>query len=252
MKYNPADIHDFPARPDRVTIGSRTYALSDVGVPMMASDEDEPAPPMMGEARIIDAGGNRWRYVWVFEPDADRLEMYRLSDGEWKVLAAQSDYPETFVVLQRLGQLNVVTPEELEEFEAEMRSRNAETLAALRESIETHKSDEDRRVDELVAQYFREEVEPALRRRWSEIDQGVLPFDFEYNERIPRPAAEQARMHVLHRELKRAGFPGEPLEDYIIAALGYERWEDLEDPQAIDWAARDFLHEVAYPLATSG
>lgn len=251
MKYNPADIHEFPSRPERVQIGSRTYALSNIGVPMVASDGDEPPAPIMG-AKMVDMGGDRWRYIWVWESESDRLEMYRLSDGDWKVIAASTDYPETFDKLDRLGQLNAVTPEEMAEFEQEMRERYDETLLSLKQAIDEGKSDEDRRVDELVAQFFRERVEPELRRRWAEIAQGVRPFDFEYNERLPRPEGEQARMHVLHKELDRTGFMGEPLEDYVVEALGYSSWEEMEDPQAVDWAARDFLQEVAYPLAGAG
>lgn len=253
---NPADVFSFPERPERVTIGERTFALSDVGVPMNVLDAgidldielpDEPA-------RVIDMGGERFRYIWVHEPESDRLEMYRYSDGEWKVLSNSREFPGTFRKLRETGQLNTVTPQELQAFETEMRRRSDAALASLQSWWEEAKGDEQRKVDDLVAAFFEERVRPVVERGFAEIEQGVYPFDFEFNERVADfvPREEQARMHVLRKAMEREDFSyGEDsaLEKYVLQGLGHRSWEDLEDQQSIQWAFHDFLDQVAYPLA---
>ena len=251
---NPADILSFPERPERVEIGNRSYALSDVGVPMNVFDADIDVEPPEESARVIDMGGERFRYIWIHEPESDRLEMYRYSDGEWKVLSNSREFPGTFDKLRKSGQLNVVSPEQLEAFEAEMRQRSDATLASLKSWWEEEKGDEQHKVDQLVAAFFDEKVRPVVEQGFVEVDQGVYPFDFEFNERIAdfSPREQQARMHVLLKAMEREGFNhGEdsPLESYVLQGLGYGSWEDLEDQQAIQWAFHDFLDEKAYPLA---
>lgn len=254
MKYNPADILQFPDRPGRVQLGGRSYAVSDVGVPIRLGPGDELPEQPEGGARVIDAGGNPFRYVWVYQPESERLEMYRLSDGEWKVIASPTDFPRTFNRLQRSGQLNVVTPEEMEDFEAEMRRRYEETMQSLKQAIELDKTEEDRKVEQLVSAFFEQKVLPELERRWAEIDQGVMPFDFEYNERFSKPKEQQAKMHALHATMESVGFSDRedsPLEVYVIEGLGYSSYEDFEDLQALQWALRDFMHERVYPTLES-
>lgn len=254
LAFNPADVLAFPERPDRLTIGSRTYAVSDIGVPFIDDDADpdeerEDEEPALIGARVIDAGGNRWRYVWVYEPDSDAFEMYRHSDGEWKVLGRPSDYPQTFEELKRLGQLNTVTPDELAEFQAIMRERSEDTLASLKESWDLSKGDEQRRVDELVERFYDERVRNAVERAWDDIDRGVFPFDFTPQD-SGLSRERQARMHALQSAMQRAGFTyheDSDLERYVMDALGYRTWEDFEDPQSVQWAWHDFLDDKVYP-----
>jgi hypothetical protein len=254
---NPGDVLAFPERPDRVQVGERSYALSDVGVPMIlgdddVSDADDEAGPRGASAwePLVPL----WRYIWVHEPRSDRLEMYRHSDGEWKVLGSPRDYPETFEKLRKSGQLNVVTPEELEAFEREMRRRGDDVLASLQQSWEEGQSDEQRRVGQLVEQFYREHVEAELERAWAEIAAGVYPFDFEFNERIAEHASreDQARMHALYKTVERLGFSsGEDsaLARYVLSAFGRSDWEEMEDIQSLDWAQRDFMDAHLYPKA---
>lgn len=264
VSRNPADIIGFPKRPERVEIGSRTYALSDVGVPMKLADGEiqvdvdiEPDAEQGSDQegpRIIDGGGNPFRYIWVHEPGADRFEMYRHSDGEWKVLADSRTYPETFRKLKRLGQLNVVTPSELQEFESEMRRRHDDTLSHLQDWWEESKGDEQRRIDELVRTFFDERVLPVAEKGWDDIERGVYPFDFAMNERIAEyaPRDEQGRMHVLYKAMEREGFnyySDSALEQYVLQQLGHSSYEDLDDMQSIQWSVTDFLSDVAYPMA---
>lgn len=244
MPPNPADVIGFPDRPRRITIGSRTYAVSDVGVPIVSEFA-------LGEeaegARVIEGGGERFRYIWVYEPNSDRLEMYRHSDGEWKVLGKPSDYPQTMDMLVKRGHLNEVSPEEMVEFEVEMRRRNDETLQHLKEWAEEIASDEQRQVDTLVRRYFDERVVPDVQRRFADIDRGVVPFGFKYEERIPKTREHQAKAHAVAKILGREGFHspyGSPLEGFVLAELGKSSIDDLDDPQAIQWAASDVAYDA--------
>lgn len=250
-----AKVMSFPEKPPRVQIESRTYALSKVGVPITAVPTFDP-PPDAG-AQVVEGGGNPWKYIWVHEPKSDRLEMYRYSDGDWKVLGSSLQYPKTFDELRTTGQLNVVSPVEMEEFEAAMRRRSNETMRHLQEWWEQEKSDEQRRVDQLVAQFYRERMRPELDRQWADIARGVYPFDFVFNERLADrvPKEEQARMHAFYSTASRLGFEDSAdsaLETYVLRGLGYESYEDLEDPQALQWSMSDFLDQVAYPDAKRG
>jgi hypothetical protein len=260
---NPADVYAFPERPERVQVGSRSYALSDVGVPIKLSPEDiaeleDMEEPSMGDGpRVIDAGGNRWRYIWVYEPQSDRLESYRYSDGEWKVLSSRDEFPETFRKLQASGQLNTVSPEELEEFEQAMRARSDEALSSLQEWWEDEKGDQQRLVDALVLDFYEQQVKPEVERAWADIDRGVFPFDFVYNERIGEHESreDQARMHALHQAMKRTGFTREEdaaVERFVIRSLALDSWEDLDDQQSIEWALSDVLYQRIYPTVKRG
>lgn len=249
LKFNPADIRQFPEQPRRVTIGSRTYALSDIGVPVAAMlTEQERHFEEMEDFTIIQTGADPYRYVWVYEPRSQRLEMYRYSDGDWKVLGVRADYPGTFRDLEQRRQLNTVTPDELVEFEREMRRRNEEMLVQLQEAVEEAKTDEHREVDRLVAEYWEAHVEPEVARAWGDIDRGVFPFDFRPSENLEAHGVSrerQAKSHVLSGIMERTGFApyDSPLERFVIERLGREP----EDVQAIQWAVGDFLHEWVYP-----
>jgi len=243
---NPGDIIGFPSRPERVTVGGRSYALSDVGVPVLTEAPGEEVSADDGP-RIIDTGGNPFRYIWIYEPRSNQLEMYRFSDGDWKVGGNRADFPQTFDRLRASGQLNQVSPAELREFEAEMRKRNAETIERLQEAWEGDRSDEQRAVDALVRRYFDERVLPAIERGLRQIDQGVMPFDFRYNERIPKDRQEQAKAHVVGSELGRAGFHqpyGTELERFVLRELGKQSLDDLEDAQALQWATVDVNYSI--------
>jgi hypothetical protein len=240
---NPGDVVSMPEPPPRVTVGSRSYAMSDVGLlgPTRQSFE--------GGARVIHGGGNLLRYIWVLEPESGRLEMYRYSDGDWKVLASVGEYPQTVEKLRRSRQLNVVSPEEMEEFEAAMRQRQEETVAALKKSWDENKTDEQRRVDQLVKSYWAEEVQPLVDHYWGSIDMGAYPMGFEYDEdferRTGKTQQQQAKMYALSLAIKQAGFTDydSPLESYVTARIG-----ETEDPQAIHWSITEVL-DYEYDLA---
>jgi len=256
---NTADVLSFPERPPRVEIAGRSYALSKVGVPMFW---EEPSPFSVQVfdldelddqgARVIDAGGNPWRYVWIYEPTGNRLEMYRYSDGDWKVAGSAQDYAQVFRELERSGQLNRVSPQEQVEFEQAMRERYEGTLGALKEAWEAEKSPQQQQVEDLIARFYVEEVQPEVERAWAAIDRGVYPFDFGFNERIAEyePREDQARMHVLHTTMRRLGFTdeeGSALERYVLGQMGLEDISQLEDMQSIQWGLSDILYDHVFP-----
>lgn len=243
----PNDVVELPDPPPRVTIGSRFYALSDIGVPIVAGDPS--TDPGFG-ARVTEGGGNPWRYIWVHEPDSDQLEMYRYSDGEWKVLGGVRDYPQTVERLRRARQLNVVSRSEADEFEAEMRRRNEETIVAMQKSWESMKSGEQHKVEGLVRRYWDDDVQPMVNQLWAAIDAGVDPIGFEYDadfaERTGKSREAQAKVYALSFAIRRAGFApfDSPLEKYVVSRLGLPSSEELEDIQAIHWAHGDVLDDV--------
>lgn len=251
LVQNPADILSFPEQPHRVTVGSRTYALSDVGSTMILDQFD--APDDDEGAEVLDAGGNPWRYIWLYEQDRDALLMFRYSDGDLKMDVAGRSMPGTLQRLRDRGHLNVVTEDDLEEFEAEMVRRNDQVIEQLQKAWEEGMSDEQRKVNAVVESFFLERVLPEARRGWADIDRGVYPFDFSPNERLLEFVSrlDQGRVHVMHSAMQRAGFTadsGSPLERYVMAELGFRSWGDAEDPQSIDFAVDD-VRQQAYDMA---
>lgn len=246
---NPAQILGFPKAPERVSVGSRSYALSDIGVPIVASWQDEASEDDEDEdkARVIDAGGNPFRYIWVYEPSADALEMYRYSDGEWKVGGSPADYPQTFAQLKERRQLNQVTAEEMAEFEAEMRERNRRTIESLQQWWEEEMSDEQRVVNALAKRYLDERVRPEIDRAVADVKRGAIPFEFEYREQLPYSREEQARSHAVAAVLRRHGFfspYGSPLEEWVLSEMGMQTIDDLQDPQSLQWVVHDLAQTV--------
>lgn len=240
------DVVEMPDPPARVMVGGRSYALSNIGVPMVS---EGPVATDFG-ARVIEGGGNPWRYIWVHEPEDGQLDMYRYSDGEWKVLGNIRDYPGTFQRLRRARQLNTVTTEEMHEFEGAMRQRNEETILAIQESWEAMKTDEQRRVEGLVRRFWDDEVEPLVVKLWADIDAGVEPIGFEYDpdfaERTGKDREAQAKSFALQLATRHAGFSpfDSPLEAYVVRRLGLPGSEGLEDLQAIQWAHGDVMDVI--------
>lgn len=245
------DVVEMPEAPPRMDIGSRSYALSDIGMGAPTQSAIE-----QGGARVISGGGTPWRYIWVLEPDSGQLDSYRHSDGEWKVLGQAKDYPGTVQRLRQARQLNIVTPEELAEFEAEMRARNEDALEAAQRIWESMKSGEQHKVEAIVKAYWDEKVQPMVDQLWVAIDSGVEPIGFEYDadfeQRTGKDWQAQAKMYAFFLAVRRAGFkPYEsPLEDYVVSRMGLSDVGELEDIQAIDFAHGDVL-DVALRRATS-
>ncbi|RLB36382.1 MAG: hypothetical protein DRH30_15040 [Deltaproteobacteria bacterium] len=241
------DVVSLPRPPERVTIGSRSYALSNVGVPAISTEslggDDENGP------RIIHGGGRDFRYIWIYTESDGRLDMYRYSDGEWKVLGNASDYPQTFVKLRESRQLNTVSDAEAEEFEAAMRVINLEAFEAIQAYLDEHSSDEQKRVDALVKIFYEKEVIPTAESAWSAIDVGVFPISFRYDKEFAdRSGVEkerQAKTHALNEAIARSGFgldEDSPLEEFVVRGLGLRDAGELEDIQSIHWAYHDVLH----------
>lgn len=236
----PNSVHQFPAAPRRVQVAGRSYALSDIGVPMLEMFEPAERDDDLG-ARLVDVGGEPARYLWVATPDG-QVMMWRYSDGDEKLAGFVTDFPETVQKLRSMRQLNEVTVEEMEVVHAAMLDRYEETVDRLRALVAATNSDQQNAVNRLVVQYLDDEVMPIAREMWSAIDAGAIPLGFKPQD-IPIPVDRQARTWAFYVACGVANFDhaSPELEQYVLRGLGLLDSSQLEDVQAIYWAYHDAL-----------
>lgn len=256
---NPADIHAFPEAPPRVRVGSRTYALSTFGPPMIGAiedalgtiDMDAPEVEKGAGARVIeDPDANRWRYLWAYAEDGDDLLMWRYSDGDVKAAGTARSFPKTFEELINSRQLNHVTPEEMAELVGAMKARQVETLDSLQAWWDEIQSNEQRELTRQAQAYFDEHVRPDLDVARAQIEAGVVPIGFCPTKGDPRPHERQMMSQAFYEILGRHRFSGHEVydseaEQEILGQMGHQSVEDLDDIQALQWAVEDVIERAA-------
>lgn len=229
-------VLQFPPKPSRgptLSIGGRKYALSTLwpgGLGDAAEEMDEQNP---GEARVIRGPTqDPWKYLWAYDTDRQMVYMWRVSDGDEKVIGPARSMTNDILQLDKRGQLNRVTRQELSEIEREMSRRADRALKDLQDWIDETKTDGQRRVDEVVQATFDDEVLPRLLKQFREIDLGVVPIGFKPEPRDPRPLDRQMKTHVF-TALTQRYFNLPYLEGKVFGAGIVV---DDFDNQAVQWA----------------
>ena len=229
-------VLQFPPKPSRgpsLSIGGRKYALSTLwpgGLGDAAEEMDEQNP---GEARVIRGPTqDPWKYLWAYDTDRQMVYMWRVSDGDEKVIGPARSMTNDILQLDKRGQLNRVTREELSEIGREMSRRADRALKDLQDWIDETKTDGQRRVDEVVQAAFDDEVLPRLLKQFREIDLGVVPIGFKPEPRDPRPLDRQMKTHAF-TALTQRYFNLPYLEGKVFGAGIVV---DDFDNQAVQWA----------------
>lgn len=228
------------------TIHGRRYQLSDWwsmsdGIADLASPEGE-----AGGAKLIDVGGNRFRYLWVFDTDRRALTMWRHSDGDEKYSARESSSMQEIHTLEKKKQLNRVTHEEFQQVEREMQRRADDHYKALKQWAKENESDLEKEAAVILRTWFDRNIRPSLERKFSELDKGVIPFGFKLNPALLQHRSEkrQARQWLLTKALE--GFDQAAAYGVVSKAVGYDAYDPPNggDAQAVQWAWSDFIEHV--------
>lgn len=226
-----------------VLIHGRKYALSNYW-PMMGDLEEMGGGE--GGARLITPpeGSNKWRYLWAFDTDRKILGMWRYSDGDEKLNDRASSHQHLIVTLEKKGQLNRVTHEEMVLVEREMQKRQDDTIRALKQTIKENETDWDRQVADILKKHFEDEIYPVIDRRLKELENGVVPFGFKMHD-YPKSREDQMRTFVVTQEVSK--FKQEMAYDLVTKEVGYDAWEPPHggDGQAVQWAWHELI-EATY------
>lgn len=235
-----------PTRPKVpvLTIKGRKYALSDYwnmsdDLAGMGSMDDP------GKAKLIDVGGNRFRYLWVYDTERGRVAMWRHGDGDNKFDDRASSSTHYIYTLEKKGQLNRVSHQEFVEVERFMSNRYDDTLKNLKEYLAEIATEWDAQVKKILEDWFESKIEPIIKRRLSELASGVIPFGFKVNEAMlaHKSAEEQAKTFIVSDSLK--GFTQEKAYEIVSKEVGYDAYEPPHgDSQAVQWAWSDLVGEV--------
>ncbi len=237
-----------PHGPTEVIHGRR-YVLSDwwsaLGVGDLASPEGEG-----GGAKLIDTGGNRFRYLWIYDTDRKILAMWRHSDGDEKYHSHETSSMHEIFTLEKRKQLNRVTHAEFQQVEHEMSSRADDHLKALKQWSQEHQSDLEKQAITILDEWFEKNIRPSFERKLSELDKGVIPFGFKVNPDILQHRSEkrQVRQWLLTKALE--GFDQAAAYKIVSKAVGYDAYDppDGGDSQAVQWAWGDFIERVYQQL----
>ena len=225
-----------------LAIGGRKYVLSDYW--MMS--EDLLGPPSPGGAKLIDTGGSRFRYLWLYDTDKQVVAMWRASDGDEKAHDRVSHFTSQIYILEKRKQLNRVTHAEFQEVSRFMAHRADETLRSMKKLIEETATDWDRQVAAILDSWFKKEIKPDLDRRISELKSGVIPFGFKVNEAMlpHKNAIEQATTFLVSKAFER--YNENAAYDYVSKVTGVDAWEPPNgDSQAVQWGWHE-LYEKAH------
>ncbi len=180
--------------------------LSDVGspdAPALVEGPDPESPDLEdGCASLIEVGHSTPnRFLWVLDSGND-LYMWRVTDGDLKVIASASEMFSTVVKLDQLGHLNRLTSGEVAAVTREMSALEDVRLGHLKEYIESTKSEMDRFADAVALEVFERDVRPILDRALAQ--ENVVPIGFKVSKNLlkhGRSAAEQLRSYLIGQVL---------------------------------------------------
>jgi hypothetical protein len=128
--------------------------------------------------------------------------MWRVTDGDLKVIASASEMFSTVVKLDQLGHLNRLTSGEVAAVSQHMSALEDVRLGHLQEYIESTKSEMDRFADVVAMDVFERDVRPILERSLEQ--ENVVPIGFKVSENMlkhGRSTAEQLRSYLIGQVL---------------------------------------------------
>jgi len=224
-----------------LAIRGRKYVLSTDGGPLGDREDDDSLEDTGDQARLISPpqGANKWRYLWAYDTDKNIVAMWRVSDGNEKVWGSSRQLSSKVLVLDRKGQLNRVAHNEFKAIEAEMTRRADLALDALRDSVERMKDDETRQLDRQVSSYFQKKVLPVLIRKVSDLEQGVVPFNYKARPGTPPEVARQQMVGTIISQTFQQLMTYSDVEGWL-AQQGLRQ----VDSQNLQWAIDDCYDEA--------
>jgi hypothetical protein len=238
------DVVPFGGKPKKPTgptqtINGQKFVLSDWWSMM-----DHVQETGEGGAKLIDTGGNRFRYLWVFDTERRIVAMWRHSDGDDKYHASENSSMHEIITLDKRGQLNRVDHATFLRIEKEMKRRADDTLKALKQWAAENQSDLEKTAAKILDDWFKKNVEPSLERRIRDLDSGVKPLGFKYRPESPRSERLQAIHFLLGKALE--GFTQDEAYKVVGKVVGYDPYDPPEgaDPQAVQWAFHDFTERL--------
>lgn len=236
-------------------IAGRKYVLSTDGGPLGDREDDadhgwggrSDGQPGDGARMIVTPqSGPKHRYLWAYDTDKQYLAMWRVTDGNEKFGGRASTEQARIVKLEKKGQLNRVTHDEFRKIEKEMRDRENDQLNALKKYIEDNKSDDAKKLDDLVREFYEKHVEGKLQRALDAAERGAVPIGFKPfgpGETDPEWRKRQVASHVLGA-MWRKEMSLDKVEDFLRA-----NGVDVEAAgQDVDWAIQDLFETAAEKL----
>lgn len=182
--------------------------LSDVGSPdapatTVAQDPESPdlEDGCASLVEVVHSTPNR--FLWVLDSGND-LYMWRVTDGNLKVIASASEMFSTVVKLDQLGHLNRLTSGEVAAVTREMSALEDVRLGHLKEYIEGTKSEMDRFADLAATTVFERDVRPILERALDQVQADADLVGFEVNPRLflhGKGAVDQLRSYLIGQVL---------------------------------------------------
>lgn len=231
-----------PKKPSGPTlaIGGRKYVLSDY-FPMLTDLVGEPTE---GGAKLIDLsdGNPRFSYLWAYDTDKKFVAMWRVSDGDEKAAGSARSFTNEILTLERKGQLNRVTHDEMRTIERFMVDKQRDAIAAMKKYLEENADEWDRTAKKLAVELWEAKFLPRILAKFKEIEQGVKPLGFKVDERWldHRSAEAQAKMFVAQQILK--DYDMKAVDDYA-RSKGHDPDNPPGDIQALEWARGDVVDE---------
>jgi hypothetical protein len=224
----------------KIEIAGKHYALSTDSGPLMG-DLMERLAPAEGGPRIIEPpeGGNKWKFLWAYDTDAQVLAMWRVSDGDEKFWDNAKAHAAHIVKLDKRGQLNRVDSSAMRQIESFMHHRMHETIEDLQRAVEEYKSDADKLLDKHVREFFATHVKHHVEAAVAKVMHGAIPIGFKAFDpkgNVQRQAASFVIGQVLKRDMSE-----EKVEAYL-----HQHGFDMKsvDPQALEWALADQRDKV--------
>ncbi len=243
-----AQMLQFKQKPKHfITILGERYALSDDQdfVGDIADDMTGDESPEDEGARLIDLGGpeDPWRFVWLLNTDKQQVSVYRVTDGDLRAEGPARTFTRALARLDAKGQINRVDGNTERRLAQHFEKIADEHAARLEAWIEAGKDEFQRNVDRLVREFFDRKIAPKIKDVLEDLDEGVHPFGFEFNDKIVhwKDEAAQKRMFVVSREMEKFNLPA---IDAYLRSKGLNLEAPGMDSQAAYWAMHDVIQDA--------
>jgi len=234
-----------PLRPKipSLLIAGRRYVLSTDGGDLGDLAEEPPDSDEGFGARIIRGPvTNKWKYLWAYNTDRQRITMWRATDGNEKLEDSSRSQAARIARLDRKGQLNRVTNEEYRKVEAYMRKLENDTLEALQRYLEENKGDVQKKVDETLKGLL-DTLRPKLDAQLDALEKGVVPLGWHPPVGVHEQYVVRSKYtYVISRFLERE-FSLQKCEDYL-RSKGIDVDAPGVDIQAAQWARDDLIQAI--------